>query len=172
MDTYIGTKVVKARPMNRGDYNIYRGWTLPSDENGKDDGYLVEYRDGGKPNDSRHAGYISWSPKDVFESAYKVITGMTFGQAIEAAKAGSKIARSGWNGKNMFVVYMPAMDLAAYNDQTQQRRVNDRTAKFVGADKALHILPYFAMYTATGEWLPGWLASQTDMLAEDWTIVP
>lgn len=70
---YIGTKRVTGTPMNRADYNVYRGWQLPADENGADEGYLVEYVDGGKANDSRHAGYISWSPKDVFERAYKEV---------------------------------------------------------------------------------------------------
>lgn len=70
---YIGTKIVKATPMNRLDYNIYRNWKLPEDENGTDAGYLVEYEDGGKANVAGHAGYVSWSPKEVFERAYKEI---------------------------------------------------------------------------------------------------
>lgn len=69
--TYEGTKRVHARPMNRGEYNAYRGWEVPADENPADDGYLVEYLDGGKSNHPNHAGYISWSPKDVFERSYK-----------------------------------------------------------------------------------------------------
>ena len=75
MKTYIGTKIVHATPMDRAAYNEYRGWELPADENGADDGYLVEYADGGRANDSRHAGYISWSPKDVFERAYRPMQG-------------------------------------------------------------------------------------------------
>lgn len=70
MKTYIGTKVLRATPMNRLEYNNVRGWTLPADKNGADEGYLVEYTDGGKPNTTTHAGYVSWSPKDVFERAY------------------------------------------------------------------------------------------------------
>jgi len=73
METYIGTKQVKAKPMNRGDYNTYRGWVLPENECAEDEGYLVEYLDGGKPNDNRHLGYISWSPKQQFENAYLTI---------------------------------------------------------------------------------------------------
>lgn len=69
--TYEGTKRVHARPMTRGEYNAYRGWEVPADENPADDGYLVEYLDGGKSNHPNHAGYISWSPKDVFERSYK-----------------------------------------------------------------------------------------------------
>lgn len=73
METYIGTKIVKARPMNRQEYNDYRGWDLPGDEDGTDEGYLVEYVDGGKGNHPDHEGYISWSPKDVFEKAYDCV---------------------------------------------------------------------------------------------------
>ena len=70
MKTYIGTKIINAKPMSRGEYNVYRDWVLPTNEDGGDEGYLVEYLDGGKPNDDRHAGYISWSPKAQFEAAY------------------------------------------------------------------------------------------------------
>jgi uncharacterized protein YdcH (DUF465 family) len=58
--------------MNRQEYVNFRGWKLPQDENGADEGYLVEYTDGGKANMPQYAGYVSWSPKDVFERAYKV----------------------------------------------------------------------------------------------------
>ena len=60
MNKYIGTKIVEAHPMNRGEYNEYRGWTIPKDENPADEGFLVKY----------HDNYESWSPKDVFEKAY------------------------------------------------------------------------------------------------------
>lgn len=75
MKTYIGTKMINAQPMNRADYNEYRNWNLPENENGEDEGYLVEYLDGGKANDSRHAGYISWSPKAQFDAAYIEVPG-------------------------------------------------------------------------------------------------
>jgi hypothetical protein len=70
--TYVGTKVVRAVPMNRETYNELRGWTVPADENPEDAGYLVEYVDGGKTNVEGFAGYLSWSPKEVFERAYTV----------------------------------------------------------------------------------------------------
>ena len=75
MQTYIGTKLITASPMSRQEYNDYRGWTLPADEDGSDEGYLVEYLDGGKPNHPNHKGYISWSPKAVFEQAYHLVPG-------------------------------------------------------------------------------------------------
>ena len=64
MQKYIGTKLIEAKPMTRGEYNKFRGWVLPEGENPEDKGYLVKYSD----------DYVSWSPKSVFESAYfKVI---------------------------------------------------------------------------------------------------
>ena len=70
MKKYICHKEVLAKPMSRQAYNTYRGWVLPDNENGADEGYLVEYIDGGQQNHPDHAGYISWSPKDVFERGY------------------------------------------------------------------------------------------------------
>ena len=60
MEEYIGTKIVKAEPMKLGDYNDYRGWTIPEDEDPEREGYLIKY-----PDD-----YVSWSPKEIFEEAY------------------------------------------------------------------------------------------------------
>lgn len=77
---------------------------------------------------------------------------MNFEQAREAAKKGNKIARSGWNGGNMFVVYMPPLYLP------------------VGEEAPLDSKPYFAMYNQK-QWVRGWLASQSEMLADDWKIV-
>ena len=62
MKEYIGTKIVNAEPMNLGDYNNYRGWVIPEDEDPEREGYLVKY-----PDD-----YVSWSPKEVFEDSYVV----------------------------------------------------------------------------------------------------
>lgn len=84
MQTFIGTKIIKAEPMNRECYNLFRGWKLPDDENGEDAGYLVEYVDGGKPNVEGHAGYVSWSPKEQFDNAYHPTDGKTRQQITEA----------------------------------------------------------------------------------------
>lgn len=70
---YIGSKILAAWPMSRLAYNEYRGWSLPDDEDGTDEGYLVEYLDGGKPNHPDHAGYISWSPKEQFDNSYVAV---------------------------------------------------------------------------------------------------
>ena len=89
---------------------------------------------------------------------------MNFGDAIEAAKAGHKIAREKWNGKDMFVVYMPPLYL-------EPEQVNERTRKHIGEGVPLDCQPYFAMFNAQKQWIPGWLASQSDMLDTDWYIV-
>ena len=69
MYQYTGTKTLKAKTMTRGEYNVYRGWILEN-KDPSEQGYLVEYPDGGSPNDERHTGYISWSPRDVFDRTY------------------------------------------------------------------------------------------------------
>lgn len=71
--TYIGTKVVHARPMTRGQYNIERGWAVPENENPNDLGYLVQYADGQETNVPGYTGYVSWSPRDVFERSYREV---------------------------------------------------------------------------------------------------
>lgn len=143
---YIGTKVVHAKPMNRAEYNKLRGWSLPSDENPEDPGYLVEYTEGGSANHPDYKGYVSWSPKDVFEKSYFPFDEQfSFGDAILAIQAGQKVARQEWNGKGMYIEYVPPI-------------------------KALALKPYIMMRTADDAYVP-WVASQTDILARDWVIV-
>ena len=86
MAVYIGTKVVYATPMSRAVYNDFRGWTMPADEQ-DDEGYLVEYADGGRANVDGYLGYISWSPKDVFERSYRAV-----GQAVSTSASESEPA--------------------------------------------------------------------------------
>jgi hypothetical protein len=161
MKTYIGAKIIQAKPMNRADYNVYRGWELPSNENGADDGYLVEYMDGGKANDSRHVGYISWSPAEQFDNAYRETTGLTFGLAVEALKKGQKLARAGWNGKGMFLFLVPGSTFQVSR------------APLLGIypeGTTINYCPHIDMKTADEKVVP-WLASQTDVLAEDWQVL-
>ena len=73
---------------------------------------------------------------------------------------GKKIARDGWNGKGMFLYHVPA---AAYPPSTEVAK-----EAFCGSDVPYGA--YIAMKTAQGNVVP-WLASQTDMLADDWKIV-
>lgn len=73
MQTFIGTKIILAQAMTRAEFVAYRyPDQKPNPDAGspEDEGYLVEYTDGGKPNHPNHTGYISWSPKQQFEAAY------------------------------------------------------------------------------------------------------
>lgn len=70
MELYVGTKTLFAKEMNKEDYCKYRDWIVPENEDPKEEGYLVEYTDGGKSNHPLHKGYVSWSPKEVFEKTY------------------------------------------------------------------------------------------------------
>ena len=100
---YVGTKIVNAKMMTRLDYNDFRQWTLPKNENGADEGYLVEYLDGGTPNTSEYKGYVSWSPKEQFENAYRPTSGISFGLALEAMRKGVKITRTSWGSGGVFL---------------------------------------------------------------------
>ncbi len=93
-----------------------------------------------------------------------------FGWAIQQLKAGHKVARAGWNGKGMWIVLMTGMELPPYNTQGTDRKVNDRTAKWIGEDTPLVTGPYIAMWTAQKTWQPGWHPNQPDMLSDDWEI--
>ncbi len=163
MKEFYGTKLIAAKPMSRAEYNNYRGWQLPADENGSDEGYLVEYRNGGKPNFAGHDGYISWSPKEQFDEAYQATDAMSFGHAVEALKAGKKVGRAGWNGKGMFLYYVPA------NSYPASRNTLNTMAGVFKDDMVLYCA-YIAMKTAQDNVVP-WLASQTDVLANDWQVV-
>ncbi len=88
---------------------------------------------------------------------------MNFGEAILALKAGQRVARSGWNGKSMWLAYMPDVVIP-------EGMVNGRTKKFVPTGD-LRVGGYVVMWTAAGVWQPGWLASQADMLSDDWEVL-
>ena len=120
----------------------------PMEKNGRE-GYKVVYA----PD-----GYESWSPKEAFEEAYRESNGMNFGLAIEAAKKGKKIARAGWNGKNQYVELATCISYinADHNIiNVNHCNIGNEALAFVG----------------TSGVQMGWLASQADMLADDWMVV-
>jgi hypothetical protein len=149
MQTYVGTKIIKARPETRDGVERLLHRSIGGKEEGA--GYLVEYPD----------GYQSWSPKGVFDAAYRPMLGMTIGLAVEALRMGEKVARAGWNGKGMFLYFVPADEYPA--------RTAVAKAQW-GENSLVPYGAYVAMKTAQGNVVP-WLASQTDLLAEDWEIV-
>ncbi len=154
MKQYIGTKIVEAAPAYRFSGRGGNFWVLKSDVEDLptwatvEDGYEVRYPD----------GYTSWSPAAAFEEAYRHTDAMPFGLAIEAAKKGCKIARRGWNGKNQYVELATAISYQNAGGavvKAEHSAIGNQALAFVG----------------TSGVQMGWLASQADMLADDWMIV-
>lgn len=87
-----------------------------------------------------------------------------FGGALLSLKKGKKVARKGWNGKGMFLTLQEGSEV----DGSLMR--NDNAKNFYGDSKVV-ICAHIDMKAADGSYVVGWLASQTDMLAEDWVIV-
>lgn len=98
---------------------------------------------------------------------------MDFGQAIAALKEGKLVAREGWNGKGMFLVLAGGYSVPKENLRPNSP-INAEFLESRGLTEMV-ILPHIDMWTvnASGRqaYLPGWLASQSDMLASDWHIV-
>lgn len=128
-------------------------------------GYLVLYAD----------GYRSWSPTKAFIEGYSAIEGddleavkdvggalLSFGAAILSLKVGMKVARAGWNGKDMWLVLVGG---------TPEMELTEGTIYHRAGLKSVAIDPHIDMMTAQGTMQPGWLASQADMLANDWHVV-
>lgn len=141
---YYGTKHIWAYPQTKDDQ----------------EGYNVRYED----------GYTSWSPKVVFEAAYQPYSALSFGHALIALQEGKKVARSGWNGKGMFLYYVPAANYPAQTDVAKGYWANKGTGTHTTGVPLVPYGAYIAMKTAQDNVVP-WLASQTDVLANDWQIV-
>ena len=91
------------------------------------------------------------------------------GYAVEALKAGERVRRAGWNGKGMFLFLLPAGDgipTKAINDPALRAVIESE----VGGD-TFDALGSVRMFTADKKVLTGWLASQSDLLAEDWEVL-
>lgn len=92
---------------------------------------------------------------------------MNFGQAIEALKAGKLVTRSGWNGRGMYLWLLPAANVKAeWCREPHLKKVAEENGGSIEA------LGSIRMMTADKKVLTGWLASQSDMLAEDWEVLP
>jgi hypothetical protein len=160
MKKYLGVKVVSAEPMTEheaGEANLVRCYN--PNEKGRD-GYRVVCEE----------GYESWSPKERFEKAYRETDGLTFGNAIEALKIGKRVARKGWNGKGMFLWLKPAAEIKS--EWIQDPKLKEIANENGGTISGLGTVCMFT-HDSTGRKaiLTGWLASQSDMLLEDWEII-
>lgn len=92
--------------------------------------------------------------------------GIDFGIAISALKAGRRIQRAGWNGKGMYLWLLPAASVKA--EWCREPHLKQKAIENGGEIRCLGSI---RMLTADKKVLTGWLASQTDILAEDWTIL-
>ena len=91
---------------------------------------------------------------------------LNFGDAIKALKEGKKVARKGWNGKNMWLWLKPATTIKTeWCKDPMLKEIVDANG---GEAEALGTI---CMKTSDNKILTGWLASQTDMLCEDWMVI-
>ena len=97
-----------------------------------------------------------------------MVENQNFGQAIEALKQGKRVARQGWNGKGMFLFLLPAgtVPTKAIHDPALREVIEQE----IGGE-TFEALGSIQMFTADKKILTGWLASQTDILSEDWVIL-
>lgn len=93
------------------------------------------------------------------------MTTFDFGTALTALRAGERVGRQGWNGKGMFLVLVPGSDITV----SSGRPLGDAAPELVGRTVAYR--PHIDMKTVDNEIVP-WVASQSDLLADDWFTVP
>lgn len=168
-------KIVAAERQEDGCWHLMLEGSVPTttsaEETGRfhiseeDLGYMIEYQD----------GFVSWSPTEVFESGYTELvekplfsevglseaTGLDFSSALRLIKKGKRVARSGWNGKGMFVFLVNGSRFTVNREPL---------LSILGEGTVVDYHAHIDMKTATGEIVP-WLASQSDVLADDWTLV-
>lgn len=160
MKLYIGIKIVKAMPMTKTKAQEVLGRELkPATVEEK--GFLVEYKD----------GYMSWSPKSVFEEAYHEAVSVDFGRAIALLKEGLAVRRKGWNGKGLFVVKQVPAHITA--DIIPNMQSLPQSAKnIIMARKEPHIdyTNQMLIINPDGR-ADSWVPSSSDVFAEDWEVV-
>lgn len=122
MKKYLGTKMISAEPC--------KAWKDAGGHKIGDDGYKVIYED----------GYTSWSPKDIFEKAYRETSGLTFGLAIEALKKGFAVRRKGWNGKGIFIALAEEVNIESIAENVHNAWWDE--AKKQGRENHPDMIPY------------------------------
>lgn len=160
---YITTQFVNATPMTADAYKVLQG-EQSNDDLKNWDGYLVKDQD----------GYEQWLSKEEFAKRYRDESkNMTFGDAIECLKEGYLVARSGWNDKKMYLFMRPADTLPLEVVIRAKSLPDSFKSKVLVNPDTLEVKfgAYICMKCADGSICNGWLASQTDMLSEDWCIV-
>ena len=109
-----------------------------------------------KVENSGEFAYLMEEFANIIRNSEEKTNNLTFGQAIEALKSGKRVSRKGWNGKGMFLCFIHWKDWPVNPAETHKT--------------STHLASWIGMRTADNMFVP-WLASQTDILAEDWEIV-
>lgn len=92
----------------------------------------------------------------------------SFGDAIKYMKRGLRVARKGWNGKGMYVFYASDFQFRTKSDLSE---FNPTEEPECTEENKVYVYDCLVLRTADKKLQPGWLASQSDMLAEDWMFV-
>lgn len=159
MRAYLGVKLVQALAMTLAEATNQHGVRVSSSSQSTDEslGYLVVY----------DTGYKSWSPQDVFDDAYRPVDALPFSLAIEALKQGLKVAREGWNGKNMWIAL--GSGFAKLEADKFWNPHSKSHAEKLGGTASVE--PYIIFKNAQDNIQMGWQPSQADVLADDWFIL-
>ena len=158
---YTGTKTVQAKPMTRGEHSKSKGFEEVLNGLASDEGYQVIYSD----------GYESWSPKETFEESYREHgSTITFGQAVEALRAGQCIARKSWNYAGVFVFKQVP---SAIKPEIVERMTSlPDSVKEILIDRGEG--PNYVNQMAivdTDSSVDSWLPTAEDMFADDWFVI-
>lgn len=174
MKTYIGTKVINATPMNRQEYNDFKGWKLPENENGSDEGHLVEYIDGEKANIPQYAGYVTWSPKEVFEKTYyeKLGNGLPFGIALEEVKRGKGMRLPSWKPDVVIRLWKPGR-IEQLSNRLSLELPNSYVDDTLAAVNLLNLDEMTApfLYVSSRFGMVPWKETMIELLSNDWEVV-
>lgn len=168
MKTYICTKVIHAVPTKTvNGFPWPDGLPLPrvheiheTDEHCGctcdvciEDGYMYTTSEDDK--------YPQFMSKADFEAMCRSAEDMTFGDALEAMKQGQRVARKGWNGKGMYVFLASDVEFHTMAD----------VSEYADREEGVYTSDMMVLRTAQGTFQPGWLATQSDILAEDWFVL-
>lgn len=99
----------------------------------------------------------------------------SFSEALESLKSGKRVQRSGWNGKGMWLELVPAERTSVVpndydGDSVASWAFGTKIEGYTDGYQKYELLPWIGMKAADDKFVP-WLCSQTDMLAEDWSVV-
>lgn len=155
MKKFIGTKVIMAEPMTMTEAQKVLGREIkPATD--EEDGYLVEL--------------WSWSPKSVFEKAYREVGSVNFGGAINLLKAGLAVRRKGWNGKGLFIVKQVPAHITG--DIIPKMQSLPQIAKDILMKRENPHIDYtnqMLIINPDGR-ADSWVPSSSDVFAEDWEV--